>query len=538
MSRQVNRRPAGVAEERNIFIPQWSHRDLLWLVSLIGVGALLPLVVAMYAGAAWIPHNDSWAHSRIAQQFAESGQFHLVGFNRASMVGMMIPLGIVAGSITAQHLFVVVCAALVVGFTYATAREFLPRISSLLVSSTVVLAPGFALLATSYMTDVPMMAAVAGSLFFGVRFITYGRAVNLWMSTGFGLWGVTIREQALAALAAVVIVGWAKRREKRLLLSVAAVVCVISFVGFEVWRRSIPSDDPPEVSLAFNYAISSNIMAWCTLLLICAPLIWGSARLPASRAGWIASAVAAAAGVLVLIRFGDGLLLGNYLSSSGAYVAMFHGTRDVIPSAVMAGLAGVSVVSAAVVASRVTEIRARPFVPASVLLLVFIGIYAVGIFAQTAIGQGMFERYLYPLLAPLAILLLRGVHLHRRRFGLVLAGQLGLAIVSALIATNAWASSAAIWATAQGLVSDSTPARHIDAGFAWVGFNSQSNVVSDDSRDAHGFWAGLFDDSKQCVIVSLGGVDDVSGEVDFVPYTKFIWFGQDSVAIQSLNECL
>ena len=141
------------------------HTDAVIVTALIVALVVLPAIVAGTAGALWIPHNDSWAHSRIAASFAETGRVHLVGFNRASMVGMMVPLGSLASSVVGQHVFVMLCGAAMIGFSYGTARRVLPRGRSLLVAALVGVAPGFALLSTSYMTDVPMMAGIAGGLY-------------------------------------------------------------------------------------------------------------------------------------------------------------------------------------------------------------------------------------------------------------------------------------------------------------------------------------------------------------------------------------
>lgn len=98
-------------------LKRWGPVGLLVLV-LVG----LPLAQAAVTGALSIPHNDAWSHARIARTFAETGQIRLVGWNRSALIGQVVVLGPLGGSVVAQHLFAVACGALALVLTYLLAN--------------------------------------------------------------------------------------------------------------------------------------------------------------------------------------------------------------------------------------------------------------------------------------------------------------------------------------------------------------------------------------------------------------------------------
>ena len=100
-----------------------------------------------------------------------------------------------------------------------------------------------------------MMAGISGALYFGSRFISAGRPLHLALAAGFGLWGVTVREQALAALVAVLAAGLAYRRDRRAASALISFLALTLVMVFEVWRRSQAGDDPPQLGLGLGYAL-------------------------------------------------------------------------------------------------------------------------------------------------------------------------------------------------------------------------------------------------------------------------------------------
>jgi hypothetical protein len=61
----------------------WRH--LLPVTGLLCLCVAWPVFLAVLTGSLAIPHNDAWAHSLIAQHFARSGSFELIGWNRSAL---------------------------------------------------------------------------------------------------------------------------------------------------------------------------------------------------------------------------------------------------------------------------------------------------------------------------------------------------------------------------------------------------------------------------------------------------------------------
>lgn len=517
------------------------------LAVLVASIVVVPAVAAHHAGALWIPQNDSWAHSRIAQHLAETGEVQLLGFNRASLVGMMYVLGPAGSSLVAHHVAAMVWGAMTLGFSYALAREFLARPAAVLVTLLVGVAPGFVLLGTSYMSDVPMMAGMAGALFFTVRYAASGRGWQLAAALVIGLWGFTVREQALAVVAATLVGAWLWRRQQRRFIAVAAVLSLLAVVAFQWWRRSLGNDDPPQLSLEVGYTVQAVVMALLSLSAILAPALFLAAgRLKAARSHLVpiaAGSLGLVGGLGLLAMRGAGVLLGNYFAGEGAYLAMFHGTRHAVPTMLMRVAAVLAVMSLSVLIALAVmwilkRLRARALDPID-LLLVFVAIYVAGLIVQTLVGQGLFERYFYPLIAPLAIIALRGV---RRSWPRVAAAGVALvviAVITTLITANTWASTGAVWRAAEAEVQAGTDPRHIDAGFAWVGWHSGAALAPDPVREEQtiGWWAHVFPDSQQCVVVSIGTGTGEPATATTSTYPRYIVAGTDEVVVEHLETC-
>ena len=91
------------------------------------IAALALVIVAMTAslstGSWWIPHNDDWAFTKIAERFARTGDTSLAGWNNMSVVGQVFILGPLGTSALARHVFVLAGAVLFVGSCYWAVRE-------------------------------------------------------------------------------------------------------------------------------------------------------------------------------------------------------------------------------------------------------------------------------------------------------------------------------------------------------------------------------------------------------------------------------
>jgi len=505
----------------------------LLLAALLGCAVGVPLALAFLTGSIAIPHNDAWSHSKIAEGFARDGRIRMLGWNRTALVGQVVPLGPLAASIVAQHLFVAGLAVLGLVATYAF---LLPRVGpgrALLGTALVAALPEFGLLATSYMSDVPAFAAVMVCVATADRALRRDSVPLLCAAVAVGVWGATVREQALAAPAAVVVVAaLAWRGRRRAAAVVPGLVAAGGFVVFEWWRRSLPYGDPPHLELTPRPAVSAAVQAALTMALFLAPAVVLVAR-PArwGRRARIAGAAVVAVAALVTAAERGGIFLGNYLDRDGAYGEVAVGTRAVLPAAVWAGLLVVACVSAGLLAGLVVEHRLR--LDRTSLLLG--GLLSVGTLAQAALGQPVFARYLLPLV-PIAAVAVLGVATEgRRRLAVPVAGALfGCAVA---LTANTLAFDAARWQAAQELERSGVPATDIDAGLEWVGYHARGPAELDGPpADVPGWYRDAFPGSRACAVVAASPLPGTASATAF-PYRGFGVLGDAHLWIHRSSTC-
>jgi hypothetical protein len=301
--------------------------NLLFYVTLI-IGLLIPWTIALTSGNLEIPHNDSWAYSRIAQTWSETGEIKLLGWNRASLVGQFYILGPLAESLFYQQTFVTILSGLMLLSIYSILRIHIGNQRAGFAILLISVFPGYGLLSTSYMTDIPMFSAIFISLAIGAKsFRKDSRGLYL-AAIIFGLWGVTIREQAIAAPIAVFITFLFLRKGfKKLSIGFCSLIFVVSLIAilfFEIWRSQLPWADPPSFTLRNNplFSIASGLVkGWFTLSLVA-----GLAIVPHLSSGNITKKLFVPG--LMMISMGiffwmwpipDQFFLPNYLSINGSY---------------------------------------------------------------------------------------------------------------------------------------------------------------------------------------------------------------------------
>ena len=240
----------------------------------IAVPLILALLIgtwvacAAYAGSLTIPHNDAWAHSRISETLAETGDIRLVGWNRSFLMGMVVPVALFGGSPLAGNLFGAVCAFFMLYWAYKYARLHVPVRLAWVITAAIAVVPGMSLLGTSFMSDVPMFAAIAGTLYYCQQYFFRDSSKDLAIATCLAAWSFTIREQGLAVIAAIFLVLVLKKHYKNAIRF--AVISGIAVVALEVWRRSLGHDDMPVLHLDFygsTYHILSGVLAFSLYLL-------------------------------------------------------------------------------------------------------------------------------------------------------------------------------------------------------------------------------------------------------------------------------
>lgn len=499
---------------------EWSVIGVL-LIALVAVG--LPLTLAITSGSISIPHNDSWAYSRIAVDFARTGSIHLINWNRASLVGQFVPLGPLGRLLVLQQCYVAVLALVTLGCVY---QFFLARAearTALVLTAVMMFFPGFGLLATSFMEDVPMLAGVFGCLVLGDVALRRNSQLVLVLAVLAGLWGFTVREQALAAPVAVLIAYYVQLRgsgerglrslSPLLTISVIAVSCV---VAFEKWRRALPNSDTGNSHFSPHIFVNGCIASYFTLALLVCPVVltrvdprrW-------SRSATLVAGLTALLAVYGVIRLKSGLLLGNYFDRYGPYPAAGNGLRHPIPAVLWAAAVCIAVVSGVLLSGAVVTHWRQLDLPLGLFTVMTI----LGTVYEIAQGQQVFDRGMLvfiPAAALLAVESKRSVPRIRLRaeWGAVTI----LALVSLLVTMNGLAYDAARWHAAQQLHDHSgIPVSDIDAGLEWVGWHYTGVTVQSDTVNS---LDDAFPGTRSCVVVSA---TPVSGVHVVATYTYRTW---------------
>lgn len=240
-----------------------AKRSAPWLVPLgaaLLLGVLVPLAYAALSGNLGIPHNDTWAFGRSAEDFVHTGHVRMYNWNMMGLAGLVVLAAPVGASVTAQSVFIAVlavagllaCHDVLLGVLGPQGRRR-AALGTLLVA----LWPGFALLSTSFMTDIPAFTAIAATLAFGRRALDRLSLPWLAAACAVGLWGATVREQVMAAPAAILAVALFRawfRADRfpafriRHILGLGALL--LAAIGlFEAWRRKVPSGGAPDFTV-------------------------------------------------------------------------------------------------------------------------------------------------------------------------------------------------------------------------------------------------------------------------------------------------
>lgn len=512
------------------------------LIGVLAVTVGLPLVLAVATGAIAIPHNDAWSHSRIAQAFAEGSGFQLVGWNRTALVGQVVVLGPLGSTITAQQVSIAVWAVVGLLATYAFLAARLSARRALLGTLLVGLVPEFALLATSFMSDIPAFAAMMLCLAVGDAAMRRNSPVLLAVAVLVGLWGVTIREQAIAAPVAVLVAAlWTMRSRRRSIL-VIAVVAGAAMVAFELWRRSLPYGDPPQVGVDLERGLMVAVRSPFTMALVLAPAV----VLVARPSRWSRAAVAAAVGVpalgvLAAVAVANRrVLMPNYLDQNGPYADVAVGNREVIGTPLWLLLSAASVLALGLLVGHLVSSRPGLDIVSAVLALLLVG----GTLAQAMTGQTVFFRYLIPLVPILCVAVLREPARRSprqpERWVAAGVGAGALLGVSLLVTTSAMAFDGARWDTASALVRSGWSPAQVDAGLEWVGYHTPGQAMPTDRHpDAYGPFMDMFPNSQQCVVVAGAPLPAAEGTtlVGTQEYRSFVVLGRSTLWIYQVDPC-
>ncbi|HWE90967.1 MAG TPA: glycosyltransferase family 39 protein [Pseudonocardiaceae bacterium] len=502
----------------------WSRRRssvLVLLVVAAVVGVLGPLAMAAWTGSLSIPHNDSWAFSKAAQTFARTGHLQLLNWNAMFLVGEFVPLGPLGASLSAQHCYVALLALLSLAAGYDLLRSVSgPRRAALGVLALVIW-PGFGLLATSMMTDLPAFAAVAIVLALGQQALRRRSVPLLMLVALVSLWGFTIREQTIAAPVAIFVAALARKDLRRrsfvLALGALGAALAVAACGFELWRRGQPGGSSPSFTAThfpgIRAVLVDSVGAYLMVALILSPLILLAAR--PWRWSWptrLASLVGVAVLLTAVLRYHAGFPQ-NYLEIQGAYPSAFLGQKpNLFPRPVWDVLLPLAVVSGALLAGLlVSRVRRLPLP-----FLIFGLLTAAGTVVEIVEGQILFDRYLLPLALPVAALTLREPFgalsgISRARVAVAGAGWLFLASVTSLITLNGLVYDAATWHAAHSVVSSGRAAApYVNAGFTWTAYYSTTGAGPADPNAEPGTYVKtpMFSDDQPCYVVAAAPQTD------------------------------
>jgi hypothetical protein len=145
-------------------------------------------------------------------------------------------------------------------------------------------------------------------------------------------------------------------------------------------------------------------------------------------------------------------------------------------------------------------------------LAIFLLFAGGGLAILTVAGAIPYDRYVWPLVGPLAALLLIGPALPPRAKQLALAGSAVtaavLAVVSLALAANAGAFDIARWRAGDALVAAQVPAGNVDAGFEWLGSHIGEEHRGRRPPGAVAAYDRQFPSAKICAVVAASRLHD------------------------------
>lgn len=528
----------------------WSQ---LAAISVIVVMSAYYLGVTKATGA--IPQNDDWSFIRSALRLHRTGDLRLQGWGQMFLVGQLVsaqPLLVVFGDrVASLRLYGVLMTAVWLWCAFLVARRVVDPRRAVLLVGVLALWPGMGLLASSFMTDMPAVAMALLTIVVGVRAVERQSRHWLLLALLVGVFGFTIREQAVVAIGAVLVgalVSHASTRRFRLETTVAVIATGVLCVVLEYARHQLANPDLAPFGLRsmdlssvpaglmrvpFTLGLDLSPLAAWALLSLRGRRAWLD---PGRLAGW-------ALGAAGLVALSDGfsqsprVLLTNYLQASGGFsVALVGSPQRVFDPMIWEATKLVGAVAGVILLGEVGACigkarRQWPAVRAGDPVVSMLAAYTAFLAFLTVLlsfaGQHQVDRYQVGLLPALGLLLLavppRGrdrpemasAERAEGRLSRVLTGTLaaGLTCLLAYLSVaNTLATdrrNQAVWHAATQLTRGGVPATSINAGLAWNGFHATSpvdrtNPSRDDYRGQH--WIYLFPESTDCYLVATSPV--------------------------------
>jgi hypothetical protein len=507
-----------------------------WLrLGLVAFAVLVPLAIGGVAGSLAIPHNDDAAYRRAALGLFRTGSLELDGWGSMSLVGQLVfvqPFLWASGG--ESWAFPASTVALcVIGFVagYSLARRIVSAERAALAVATVVVIPGVWLNTTSFMTDAPALAMELACLAVGATAIAHqGRARWRWLvaALAVGCFAFSIREFALAAPVAVLIAAVASETGPRRGYLVAGVVMTVAVSAIHLYSAQLPGQWASPL-VPSPGALSRLTQAAATLALALSPVLVIAAgtwrrvwKMFDVGIGIAFGLVLLSEPILAVVQTGrmPRILVGNLVEPEGALGSVVSaGIRPVLIGSPGWEVANALALLAAIgMCGAVGGIlgalwRGRARLPLSIrqtigsvpgMMALFVVGYGGGL-AGYSILVWMFDRYLWPVVLPLAVLLLtrprilqlvvieqtadtpRNTPLLARMIACALL--VGIGSTSLVLTLNSNAFGAARWRMGEELVRRGFRPESIDAGIEWVGYYAPGTAVPNTPiRDPSQMW--------------------------------------------------
>jgi len=506
--------PAEVTSRaRGVGLETFIRNEALIVAALALVGTVVPVVLGASSGTLDIPRNDDWSFRRTALGLWSTGHLAFDGVAGMMLIGQVAlvqPLLWLAGNPLAFVIAGVAASSALTAATYVLARQFVSPGRAFLVTSSLLLFPGYLAYSTSFMTDVPTAAAEIAAVAVAVRAVSTRNIRLLAVAMVLAVLGFSIRQFALAAVGVIALAAigvWPRRWPAWAIALVGLGGCLL----LQAIRSMVPGELeplPPQIWFVTRLpqaAVTVSLMALpaAVVAIVTNRRAWRAHDLLYGATIGIAIAIATAALWVRQGTFPDALL-GNLATQLGVLdVLDLAGGRPVLftdafwTAVNLLGVASTVIVSACIAATLGTRMRdheaGRRRLVGQVrtpvgLVATFAVLYGLGVvtYGTTLI---VFDRYLWPLVPPIAILLVLPVKAtHRSRpsrepmWGRVfrpltvlpLMAMTVTGILALTLMLNAFAFDAARWRAGEQLAATGLPADAIDAGYEWVGFHATS----------------------------------------------------------------
>jgi hypothetical protein len=480
--------------------------------------------VAASGGALDIPRNDDWSYLENAFRFSETGIVAVGGWVQMMLIGQLLlaaPIIAITGPLVlALQVLVGVLGVVFLMSAYLFLRSLLSARAAFFAMVVTAISVPYALLATSFMTDVPAAAFQLVALALAVPALATDRLRwgYLLAASVAALYAVSIREYAVVALGAIWLTVMARHRgTSRAALLAWTAALALAVLGMFFWRAGqvTVTDSPLGLDLGgIRYVAWWPLMAGLLLLPV---VLAANPRLVVERAWRDSRTLTLLVALLVALallhsRFG---LLGNYLSLTGGYSEVIRGNSpSVLPAWLAVALTALSALSALLLgllalSGALGALRRRRSLTSPLILAVsFVALTALVLTLAPVIARvAMFDRYFLAVLPVTAGLTLAWIHRAGMAWGArpllpPMAALAGMTIVSLILAAATAAFDGARTRLANDVAGDLGVAQgNVDGGFDYYDFNTNGAPRPETSTVRWTWWTARLAQRAVCATV-------------------------------------